>query len=80
MEEVIVGCVYFFQKHPNMSADVFIVSLGGLINHKNVQSDSSTPSWSQFAIKFTMVITIGNEPKPEYPWEKKQFSLVLVQI
>ena len=54
-----------------MSADVFIVSLGGLINHKNVQSDSSTPSWSQVAIEFTMVITIGNEPKPEYPWRKK---------
>ena len=66
VEEVMVGRVNFCQKHPNMSADVLIVSLAALINHKNVQSDSSTPSWSQFAIKFTMVITIGNEPKQEY--------------
>ena len=29
------------------------------------QSDSSTPSWSKFAIKFTMGITIGKEPKKQ---------------
>ena len=63
----LIGRVNFCQKHPNMSADVFIVSLGALINHKKCQSDSSTPSWSKFANKFTMWITIGREPKTDHP-------------
>ena len=45
---------------------LFILFLGALINNKKFQSDSSTPSWSKFAIKFTMGITIGNKPKTEY--------------
>ena len=39
------------------------MSFGALISHKKFQHDSSTPSWSKFAIKFTMGITIRNKPK-----------------
>ena len=38
----------FCQKHQNLLTDVFFMSLGALINHKNFQSDSSTPSWSKW--------------------------------
>ena len=68
-----LGRVHFCHKHPNMLADVFIVSLGELINHKQFQQASSTPSWSNLQFKFTMGIIMGNKPK-------KHFLMVLVQI
>ena len=58
---------------------VFIVSFGALISHKKIQHDSSTPSWSKFAIKFTMGITKGNEPKNRISLNKP-FLMVIVQI
>ena len=36
-----------------MPTEIFIVSLGALINHEKIQHDSSTPSWSKFKIEFT---------------------------
>ena len=58
---------------------VFIVSFGVLISHKKIQHDSSSPSFSKFAIKFTMGITIENEPKNRLSL-KKPFLMVLVQM
>ena len=57
----------------------FIVSLGALINHKQFQHDSSTPSWSKFEIEFAIGITIGNAPKNRIS-SKGHFLMVLVQI
>ena len=37
-----------------MLADVFIVSLGALINQNKFQCDSSSPSWYKFEIEFTI--------------------------
>ena len=39
------------------------MSIGALISHKKFQHGGSTPSWSKFANKITMGVTIGNEPK-----------------
>ena len=62
-----------------MSADVFIVSLGELINHNKFQHDSSIPSWFKFEIEFTMGITMGNAHENRISL-KKPFLMVLVQI
>ena len=59
VSHVMLGRVNFCQKHPNMPAEIFIVSLGALINYNKVQQDSS---WSKFKIEFTIGIT-----KTEYP-------------
>ena len=56
-----------------------IVSLGALINHKNLQLDSSTPSWSDLQFKFTIGSTMGNKPKNRIPL-KKHFLMILVQF
>ena len=61
---VSLGRIQFCVNHPYMLADVFIVPFGAMINHKQFQSDSWTPSWPKFAIKFKMGIT---SPKTEYP-------------
>ena len=57
-----------------MLADVFIVRFGAMINHKQFQSDSSTPSLPKFTIKFKMGITIGNNPKNRISYKKKTMS------
>ena len=62
-----------------MSADVFIVSLGALINNKKIQHNSSTHghlmvnSWSKFEIEIIMGITMENAPKKKNIPEKGPF-------
>ena len=77
MGHVTLGCVNFYQKHPNMSSGVFIVSFGALISHNKIQHHSLTSSWSKFANKFRMRIKIGNEPKNRISL-KKTFLMMLV--
>ena len=60
---ILIRRVNFCNKHLNMPAEIFIVSFGALINHKNFQGDSSTPSWYKFAIIFTMGTIRGNKAK-----------------
>ena len=54
-----------------MAIDSFLLSLGALIKQQQKnQSDSFTPLWSKFSIKFTMGITKGNEPKNRISFKK----------
>ena len=61
---------------PDQSVQMF---LGALINHNKFQHNSSTPSWSKFAKKFTIGITMVNVPKNRIS-SKRPFLMVLVQM
>ena len=71
-----LGRVNFCQKHPNMPAESFYCVFWCTDQPQKNQHDSSTSSWSKFAIKFTMRIKIGIENI----LGKKPFLMMMLQI